>query len=46
MYLGETKGIKEIELIDSLASVSHSQTSESVREGEDGSARRSPVTSH
>jgi hypothetical protein len=36
-YLGNKDGSKEIEKIDSLSSASHSQTSESVREGEDGS---------
>lgn len=36
-YLGNRDGSKEIENIDSLASASHPQTSESVREGEDGS---------
>ena len=36
-YLGDTKGCKEIEDINSLALVSHSQTSESVEEGMDGS---------
>jgi len=36
-YLGDMKGSKEIEEINSLVLASYSQTSESDREGEDGS---------